>query len=74
MYTKEERFKLATEVELYQVSMDLGKKKKYLVRIRGKNQLPLMKMTVLGKPGSDKKRGKRYQECNVVRGQEKNDV
>lgn len=41
MHTKEERFKLATDMELYQVPVFLGKEKKYPVRKRGRNPPPL---------------------------------
>lgn len=65
VYTKEERFKLATDTELYQVSVFLGKEKKYLIRIRGRNPPPLMEMTAPGMPGPETKRQElsRRQSC-----------
>lgn len=55
MYIKEEKFKLATDKELNQVSAFLGREKKHLVRMRGRNPLPCMEMTALGMPGPETK-------------------
>lgn len=58
-------------MELNQVSVFLWKEKKYLVRIRGRNPLPLMEMTALGMPETRNKEASVIKEAGLLEARKK---